>query len=139
MNHDKTAVFYFGCWGRNGHYIWTPSGGWPDANKAGPWSDVDLDYPSYRYRYRYGLAENTGRGFAPVDPRETQGVWRLTTGQDAQGTTWTALGCYDRTQDHRSGSKSVFVAEGEHDEAAMKTIAAKHFPAVWARIQGAPT
>ena len=63
------------------------------------------------------------------------GVWRLTSGCDASGP-WTALGCYDRTQDHRKGSISVFISEGEHDEAAMQALAAQHFPAVWARIHG---
>lgn len=121
-------VFYFGCWGDAGHYIWTP-GGRMGGPKAGPWTISDLDAPSYERHTRQGLSASTGRGFVPVDREETQGVWRLTQ-QDA----WTAIGGYDRTQDRRGGSISVFVAEGTYTEEEMRAIAAEHFPVVWDRI-----
>lgn len=126
-------VYYFGAWASAGHRIWTPDG--DVARRAGPWTDRDLDHSSYKVRYYGGPAIATGHGFVPVDGEETMGVWRLTSGCDASGQ-WTALGCYDRTQDRWKGSISVFVAEGEHDEAAMQALAAQHFPAVWARIHG---
>ena len=126
-------VYYFGAWASAGHRIWTPDG--DVARRAGPWTDRELDHSSYKVRYYGGPAIATGHGFVPVDGEETMGVWRLTSGCDASGP-WTALGCYDRTQDHRKGSISVFISEGEHDEAAMQALAAQHFPAVWARIHG---
>ena len=127
-------VFYFGPWGEPGHYIWTPKG--PRVwDKVGPWSGSDLDASSYKLDYR-DRAIPTGRGFCPADAAEPQGVWALTRGHDAAGATWTAIGCWDRTCDPRGQSKAVFVAEGEHDEAAMQALAARHFPAVWARILG---
>lgn len=98
-------------------------------SRVGPWRDIDLDAASYTSRY--DVAIPTGRGFVPVDVEEKQGIWRLT---HSEG--WTVLGCYDRTQDHRRGSISVFLAEGDHDEQTMKALAAEHFPAVWARIHG---
>jgi hypothetical protein len=68
----------------------------------------------------------------PVDPDEREHVWRLT---HRDG--WTALGAWDRTCDGRRGSKAVFVAEGEYTEDEMRVLAARWFPAVWARITGA--
>ena len=122
---------YFGCWGGPGHYLWTPDGN--TARAAGPWTARNLDASSYaRPDFYSTVALSTGRGFAPVDGEERQGVWRLTR---APG--WTAISAYDRTCDGRKGSISVFVAEGEHDTETMKAIAAEHFPAVWARITGA--
>ena len=129
-------VYYFGAWGGPGHRIWTPDGG--GARHAGPWTDRDLDASSYTTRYDGDPAIPTGRGFVPVDGEETTGMWRLTRAVYLFKP-WTALGCYDRTQDHRKGSVSVFVAEGEHDEQTMKALAARHFPAVWARIHGRPS
>ena len=122
-------AFYFGAWGGPGHRIWTPSGG--TARAAGPWTDRDLDAPSYHGPS--ARAVDTGRGFVPVDGNEREGIWRIT---HAGPWKWTAIGCYDRSQDHRRGSVSIFVAEGEHDEDTMKTIARERFPAVWARICG---
>jgi hypothetical protein len=130
-------VFYFGAWDGPGHYLWKPTGRTTWA-KAGPWAPGDLDASSYRRDYR-GVAIPTGRGVVPVDAAEVQGVWQLTRGTDAAGGAWTALGCYDRTADSRRGSISVFVAEGDHDEQAMKALAERHFPAVWARIHGRPS
>lgn len=124
-------AFYFGPWGSPGHYIWTPDSG--SARRAGPWEASQLDAKAYD---RYG--RDTDRGFVPVDPEERQGAWRLTLARDSGGVMWTAIGAYDRTQDHRGGSIAVFVAEGEHDAEAMKRIAAEQFPAVWARITGRP-
>jgi hypothetical protein len=120
-------VFYFGCWGGAGHYIWTPSGGHPRPEKAGPWEPHDLDASTVDHRGR-----DTGRGVVPVDPDEREHVWRLT---HRDG--WTALGAWDRTCDGRRGSKAVFVAEGEHDEATMRGFAASYFPAVYSRIMRA--
>ena len=125
-------VFYFGAWGGPGHRIWTPSG--DTSRTAGPWTDRDLDASSYELVW--GRLTPTGRGFVPADSAELQGIWQLTRDTDA---TWTAIGCYDRSQGHRRGSVSIFVAEGEHDEQAMKALAAHHFPAVWARITRRPS
>ena len=119
-------VFYFGAWSAAGHYVFTPSGLSPRPEMAGPWSPRDLDTDGYDTRGRV-----TGGGFCPPDPDQPQGVWRLTS---APG--WTAIGCWDRTCDERKGSRSVFVAEGEHSEDETLAIAAEHFPKVWARIQG---
>lgn len=119
-------VFYFGAWGQVGHHVFTPAGLSPRPHMAGPWTPRELDANGYDARGR-----TTGGGFCPPDPEQPQGVWRLTT-----STGWTAIGCWDRTCDERKGSRSVFVAEGEHSEAEMREIAARHFPAVWARIHG---
>lgn len=129
-------VFYFGPWGGPGHYIWTPDARYPRPHRAGPWTPGDLDASSYSTRERlYRRTVDTGRGFCPVDPEERQGVWRLTRGVYLFEP-WTAIGAWDRTCDPRGQCKAVFVAKGEHSEEAMKEIAARHFPAVWARITG---
>ncbi len=112
-------VYYFGCWGDKGHYLWTPAGDTlrrDTRDVATPWTIREMDAPSN----------------APIlQPAETraQGVWRL-----SHRGGWTAIGCHDYTADSRPGSVSVFVAEGEHDLPAMERIAAEYFPAVWARI-----
>lgn len=129
-------VFYFGAWGGPGHRIWMPSGA--TSRTAGPWAERDLDASSYRLPISQGRIFSTGRGFVPVDGDEREGVWRITPATTGAGS-WTAIGCYDRSQDHRRGSVSIFVAEGEHDVDAMKAIAAQHFPAVWARIHERPS
>lgn len=49
---------------------------------------------------------------------------------------WTALAFWDRSGDSRGNSNSVFIAEGEHSFAAMKQIAAEHFPRLWERCKG---
>jgi hypothetical protein len=120
-------IFYFGCWSDSGHYLFTPDGNtvrcnWSDFTTPTPWTLRELDAPADK---------------AVLQPAETraQGVWRLSH-RAREGATWTALGCHDYTQDRRPGSVSVFVAEGEHDEQAMREIATRHFPAVWARILG---
>ena len=134
-------VFYFGCWGGLGHYVWTPSGMHPRPAMAGPWSEGDLDaepLPVAFARYNGAHLADPARGFMPIGTHEKQplGVWRVTTGRNADGP-WTALGCWDRSEDRRLGSKAVFVAEGDQDAEAMKRIAAEHFPQAWARIAGA--
>lgn len=123
-------VFYFGCWGGPGHYVWTPNGRHARPEMAGPWTPGELDAPTTDWR------GPTGHGVTPVDRDQKQGVWRLSLRDTAAGM-WTAIGAYDRTEDRRFGSVAVFVAEGEHGEEQMKRIAAEHFPAVWARITGA--
>jgi hypothetical protein len=131
-------VYYFGPWGEPGHYLFLPNARHrhPRPEQAGPWTDGDLDASSYKRGYGRDDAQPTGRGFCPPDPDEKQGVWKLTHGTDAGGATWTAIGAWDRTCDPRGQCKAVFIAEGEHDEQAMRAIAEQHFPAVWARIQG---
>lgn len=119
-------VFYFGPWGDVGHHLVAPNG--LPCRVAGPWNPAALDAHPVDFR------GSTGRGVVPEDPEQRTGVWRLT---HRDG--WTALGAWDRTGDRRPYSKAVFVAEGEHDEAAMKEIAARHFPSVWARIHGRPS
>lgn len=119
-------VFYFGCWGDLGHHLWTPTGR-RSPGDAGPWMAHELDAPPTGHRGR-----DTGRGVVPADPDEREHVWRLT---HSDG--WTALGAWDRTCDRRNGSKAVFVAEGEYTEDEMRVLAARWFPAAWARITGA--
>lgn len=115
-------VFYFGCWGDVGHYLWSPSA--QHARTAGPWTERDLDTSPIDSR-----GHDTGRGVVPADPEQREHVWRLT---HKDG--WTAIGAWDRTADQRRGSVSVFVAEGEHDESTMRGFAASYFPAVYSRI-----
>lgn len=115
-------VFYFGCWSRSGHAMWTPNG---EVREGGPWSYSTLDAAPLDSHGR-----NTGRGLVPADPEQQEGVWRLT---HKDG--WTALGAWDRSVDTRRGSVSVFVAEGTHGELDMLRITSTAFPSVWDRIQ----
>jgi len=123
-------VLYFGPWGQAGHHLFRPSGIHSrPSRQAGPWTLAELDATPYTWRGGQ-LGADSGRGVVPVDQHEREGVWRLT---HRDG--WTALGAWDRSCDTRRGSKAVFIAEGTHDEQAMREIAAREFPEVWARIE----
>ncbi len=114
-------VYYFGAWGGPGHHIWRSSDfDWSDKY-PGPWTRRELD----------GL---DGCLMAPVDPQEKEGVWKLSS-REGRGGLWTAIGCWDRSQDQRMGSVSVFVVPGRYGLIGMFGIACVAFPDVWRRIR----
>lgn len=124
---DARRVYYFGCWDGPGHFLFTPDGrtvrcNWQDFTTPTPWTLGEFDAPDGK------------EVVVPVDPEQREGVWRLSH-QEKAGVVWTAYGCHDRTCDRRRGACAVFVAEGQYDEAMMRELAARFFPAVWARIQ----
>lgn len=110
-------VYFFGCWSKLGHHIWSPDGRM--QRSAGPWSGKFLD------------------GLVPSNREQPHGMWKLTH-HPTDGGSWTMLGCADQSVDTRPGANAVFVVEGTHEEPAMRAIAAQHFPRVWARIAAGP-
>lgn len=113
-----SSVFYFGCWGAVGHYLWTPDRRW--VRSAGPFADRDLDTP-----FCPSMTPDT-RGRTPTD--QLEGVAAL---HHRDG--WTVLSFWDRSVDSRGGSHSTYVLEGTHAFDDAVRLAREAFPAVWAR------
>lgn len=116
-------IFYFGCWGGTGHFLWTR-----DALSAErvrhPWGvgRRGLDgalAPGFRDPRRGEVApEDQHQGAAALVHRDG----------------WTALAFWDRSVDHRAGSNSVFLAPGTLTADEMIKLARETFPSVWARF-----
>lgn len=119
----KTKIFYFGCWGELGHMIWNENHTL-GRNSSCPFRPEELD----------GGAFLPGRGpVGNVAGRyQPQSLCNLT-----HECGWTLLACWDRTGDSRFNSNSTFLAEGDHDFAAMVAMARSHFPEVVERIEKA--
>ena len=89
-------VFYFGCWGGPGHFVWAPDGGHARPEMAGPWTQGDLDsdpQPAAFARYNGAHFADPSRGFMPMGTHERQPlcVRRVKSGRDEAGCQWTAL------------------------------------------------
>ncbi len=115
---EKPQVYYYGCWGDKGHFLWTPEQESVRISKMKDATPFGDDIDGYLQK---GSARCTGTGI-PTDARLHH--------QDG----WTALAFWDRTVDTRPGSCSVFLAEGVHDVEAIKEIAHSNFPEVWDRL-----
>jgi len=118
-------IYYFGCESkeRKGHFLhmpWQPGyqrmGAGRERREELPWDDGMLD-----------------SGLAPNDPRQRQGICRLTTVVTDAGT-WTALAFWDRSGDSRGNSNSAIIAEGEYTHDEMVALFQEHFPVVWERV-----
>lgn len=111
--------WFFGCWGRIGHYLWSPAGELYRHQSAGlPWSDVDgVLCPGNRNRH------------GDVDDRDQlEGLVRL---HSKDG--WTCAAWWDRSVDKRSGSNAALFVPGAHDGASILDIGRREFPSVFAQ------
>lgn len=104
-------VYYFGCIGDAGHYLWSTYGRLSGRKTLTPW----------------GLAELDGGLLAKGD--RTEGIVRL---HRRDG--WTAIAFWDRSCDSRPGSNSAFIARGDLTGEEMLSLFETSFPSVWARI-----
>jgi hypothetical protein len=110
----KIPMVYFGCWGRSGHYMWTPFGHHANEDRlprALQSRAIDCKYPG------------GDRKEQPVNRARVVVV---------DG--WTVLAFWDRSQDGRGNSNAAFLLEGEHDFARMVFEAERRFPDVFKRI-----
>lgn len=127
------AVYYFGCWGHPGHYLFAPDGRAFGRNEPLPVALRQLDG---QFCGDPALADLSGqrRGHPPHWPGDAQpvGLARL---HHVEG--WTVLAWWDRSGDPRAGSNSAFVAPGIHTAATLRKLGADAFPAVWRRIEAA--
>ncbi len=130
-----SAVYYFGCWGGPGHFLFAPDGRSFGRNDPLP---VGLRQLDGKLCGDPALADLSGlrRGHPPYwpgdDAHQPQGVARL---HHVEG--WSVLAWWDRTGDHRGGSNSAFVARGTLTAEALAQLGAEAFPAVWARVEAA--
>jgi hypothetical protein len=104
-------IFYFGCVGQPGHYLWSENLRHVYEPHECPWRDFELD------------GKLCPKGI------EHQGVAKLTYKEG-----WTALAFWDRTVDKRGGCNSAFLLNGTLTfEQACQT--AKHLmPSIWNRF-----
>jgi hypothetical protein len=112
MNQMK--MYYFGCVGKSGHYMFQPSDSYPKQDhtftRDNPWG----------YQVDSGLC--------PSGPQvEGRAMIHHKDG-------WTALSFWDRSVDRRSGSNSNFLAEGTFTFAEMVEFAKERFPKIMARF-----
>lgn len=108
-------MYYFGCWHRPGHYLYTMTGSLLTTRT------VPQDFPCM-------LVVLDG-GFLPPCLPQDEG---RTTLVHLNG--WTILSFWDRSGDMRLGSSSTFLTRGLHTFEAMCALAQRHFRDVWARM-----
>jgi hypothetical protein len=120
-------VFYFGCWGESGHYLWT-------ENRQHVWRDEDE-------RARLPKDWRAPDGTLCPGAIRVRGHWEHTEAQ-TEGRAmlhwhagWTAIAFWDRSVDTRMGCNSVFMARGRWSFEAMIEIAKARFPSIWQRFK----
>ncbi len=109
-------IYYFGCVGNVGHYLW-------DQNYCNPKMDsLPDDFPT--------LGKLDGNFITSIDSKQTQGevtyLWY---------NHYTIIAFWDRSIDSRLGSNSCFVLEGDlgYDEAIK--LAKEAYPNIWKRFK----
>lgn len=107
-------AYYFGCVGQPGHFMHAPDGKWGRE--------------TFRFTQHNPWGTKVDGDLCP-DGEEVEGHAAL---HHRDG--WTALAFWDRSVDHRNGSCSTFLAEGEHTVEVMLALARERFPKVMARF-----
>lgn len=106
-------VFYHGCIGGPGHYLWK--------------NDREKEfYPPADFPVKEDYLDG---GFLPHKTPQIEGwavLWR--------SARWTILAFWDRSVDNRGGCNSAFVIEGDHGFDEAVRLATEAFPKVWARF-----
>lgn len=109
--------FYFGCWGRPGHYLFAPNG-------------------QHVYEHTHALPPDfpvkvctLDGGLLGYPQREVEGEAVLTLIRN-----WTIISFWDRTVDHRGACNSNFVMRGRllFDQAIE--VAKSQYPTIFARF-----
>ncbi len=113
-------VFYFGCIGESGHFLFVPN--MRTVRNAGPFTPASLDTS-----FCPGMTPES-QGYTPRE--QPEGVARLT---HYEG--WTVLSFWDRSVDDRRGSHSTFAIDGVHTFGEAVAHARAAFPRVWARYK----
>lgn len=140
MNCER-EVYYFGCWGRPGHYLWTPTGRRAANDECTPWRlselDGELAGDTVAEDNRRARLERQPIGWCRSEDQPEGVVRHHQRGHwirhDWRGH-WTAISFWDRSCDSRPGSNSAFIARGDMTGAEMLALFERSFPAVWERI-----
>lgn len=118
----KSAIYYFGCRGEIGHYLWKGSQFIALNAKENiiPWGiQIDGTLAPVVYDKRRLLKKE-----------EAQGVCAL---HHEAG--WTAIAFWDRSVDDRGASNSVFMVEGIYDFDTMVEMAKEQYPTIMSRFK----
>lgn len=119
-------VFYFGCIGEAGHYLWSSETNKHYSNKDCPFENYELDCKKCP-----GWFDQSQRPLGRKKWPENQGQANLLFEKN-----FSILAIWDRTGDARHGSNSVFLTEGgplSLEEIKEKSI--QVFPNIWSRIE----
>lgn len=110
-------IFYFGSGlGELGHYLWEPGMGYA----------VSLHRPGLTIPWR---VQELDCGLCPRGPQvQGQALVHYSAG-------WSAMAFWDRSEDDRENSCSVFILEGTHSFPEIVRQAQEHFPEVWDRMK----
>lgn len=123
MEGTPDEVFYFGCIGQPGHYLWSPTGGkrWFDELPEG--------FPdAWTFRESHsGRAYVSESSIAPR-PMGPQGAATMTRVGD-----WTALSFPDRSVDSRPNCVSVFMVAAPLTFAELLEEARRQWPQIFRR------
>ena len=105
-------IYYFGCIGQHGHYMFKP------GSRMTDWMFLDKNPWGHSIDGRLCPDEKQIEGQARIHQKDG----------------WTALSFWDRSIDRRPGSNSNFLAEGDHTFDEMMLLANEHFPEVMERF-----
>lgn len=105
-----TRMFYFGCVGDVGHYLWDENLRQLRWSDSLPWRIQEVD------------------GVMPPQETYQQGLARM-----LYKGCWTAMAFWDRTVDTRPGGNSVFLADGTFTFDEMVQLAIRTFPSIMRR------
>lgn len=125
MSDDRpflSVVYYLGCWGRSGHYLFMPrrrdfrSNDWHHRMEC---LDGDLA----------PIAADVGGAY---EPQFKAKAWRLT---GYTPVPYSAISWWDRSVDRRNGSNSIIFVPGHTVEPdVMLALAREYFPEVLSRL-----
>lgn len=119
--------YFFGCWGRSGHYLFVPGG-------CSPSKDEIEALPRALRRPDGTLAPGRRRYLnRPADVDSEDQVEGLAALHYVEG--WTALSLWDRSVDTRLGSNSTFIVRGTLSFDEMLERSRALFPSIWARFK----
>jgi len=120
-------VYYFGCYGDTGHYLWQAEGSTArrEARELFPWPELDGTLPPAERR-----ESRREGGYPEVSKEAPQGHAAL---HHKRG--WTAISFWDRSVDSRHGSSSTFLIRGTHTWDDAVRIAKALYPKTWARYK----
>jgi hypothetical protein len=111
----KKDIYYFGCWGEAGHYLFRPNRtSVYRKDHPGPWARIDGELAPHGPETR---SKNQVQGEAVLWHRDG----------------WTALGWWDRSGDSRGNSNSNLIAEGLFTAKEMISLGQEYFPEIMRR------
>lgn len=137
--------FYFGCWNKAGHFLFSPGGGYVSEERSIVYynGDTHLDGTLAPQR-RDQTGELVWAGMGTTRDERSRIGYRSSEYPQGQflrhelDNGFTAIQWWDRNQgDKRGACNSTVLLRGKHTSAEMLAALAEHFPNVLARLTAA--